>query len=102
MEGHLPAQSVPYIWGDFNACGWAGADDTSIYALERATLAAIPASEGMLAFIWMDDEDCTILGCVATLQHITLGAFTGWRARPVLGTSYRGPKPALLAGGLGA
>ena len=102
MEGHLPTQAMPYVWGDFNACGWAGDGDESIYALDGDALAAIPATEGMLAFVWTNDEADTILGCVATLQHITLGAFTGWRAEPVPGSFYRGPKPAHLLGELGA
>ena len=102
MEDHLPTKPMPYIWGDFNARGWAGAGDESIYALDKEALAAIPATEGMQAFIWTDDEEGTILGCVATLQHITLGAFCGWRAQPVSGTFYRGPKPAHPPSGLGA
>jgi hypothetical protein len=93
---------MPYIWGDFNACGWAGDGDKSIYALDRDALAAIPVTEGMLAFVWTDDEPGTILGSVATLQHVTLGAFSGWRAEPVPASSYRGPKPAHLLSGFGA
>lgn len=102
MEGHLPSQAMPFVWGDFNAIGWAGDGDQSIYALDREALAAIPAKEGLLAFVWSDDEVDTILGYVATLHYITLGGFTGWRAVPVPGTFYRGSKPAHLHGGLGA
>jgi hypothetical protein len=32
MDGFLPSQKMPCIWGDFNACGWAGDGDQSIYA----------------------------------------------------------------------
>jgi hypothetical protein len=102
MEGHLPTEPMPFVWGDFNACGWAGTGDESIYALDKDALAAIPARDGMEVFVWTGDEPNTILGCVATLQHITLGAFTGWRAVPVPGTFYRSPMPAHLVGGLGA
>ena len=87
---------MPFIWGDFNACGWAGGSDESIYVLDRAALAAIPVTNGMLAFVWGDDEPGTILGYVAHLQFVTLGAFTGWRAEPVAGSFYRGPKPVRL------
>jgi len=102
MEGHLPTQAMPFVWGDFNARGWAGDDDTSIYALDRDAIAAIPAKNGMLAFVWDHDDPGTILGCVAILQHVTLGAFTGWRAEPVADSFYRGPKPAHLGDRLGA
>jgi len=102
MEGHLPTQPMPYVWADFNACGWAGGGDESIYALDKDALAAIPARDRTTVFIWCGDESGTILGCVASLQYITLGAFTGWRAVPVPGTFYRGPLPAHLDGGLGA
>jgi hypothetical protein len=100
MDGFLPRQKMPYIWGDFNACGWAGNGDQSIYALDRDALAAIPATEGMLAFVWADDEAGTILGCVAVLQQVTIGSFSGWRAEPVQKSFYRGPKPAHLIVGL--
>jgi hypothetical protein len=85
---------MPFIWGDFNARGWAGNGDESIYALDRDALAAIPAANGMLAFVWGDDEPGTIFGYVAKLQFVTLGAYTGWRAEPIAGSFYRGPKPA--------
>jgi hypothetical protein len=102
MEDHLPNRQMPFVWGDFNACGWAPGGDESIYALDKDALAAIPAKDGMAIFVWCEDEPDTILGCVATLEHITLGAFTGWRAVPVGGTFYRGPVPSHLLGGLGA
>jgi hypothetical protein len=103
MEGLLPKQAMPFIEGDFNTCGWAENGDESIYiVLDRAALAAIPAKDGKLVFVWSDDDPGEIFGFVATLQHVTLGAFTGWRAQPVPGTFYRGPKPSLLAGGIGA
>lgn len=102
MEGHLPTQPIPFIEGDFNACGWAENGDESIYVLDRASLVAIPAKEGAPVFVWSDDEPGEIFGFVATLQHVTLGAFTGWRAQPVPNTFYRGPKPAHLADDVGA
>jgi hypothetical protein len=102
MEGHLPTQPMPFVEGDFNACGWAENGDESIYVLDRATLAAIPAKEGALVFVWSDDDSGEIFGFVATLQHVTLGAFAGWRAQPVPNTFYRGPKPAQLTDGVGA
>jgi hypothetical protein len=102
MQGHLPSQAIPFIEGDFNACGWDGDGDESIYVLDHKALAVIPAREGILVFVWSDDGPAEIFGFVATLQHVTLGAFTGWRAQPVSGTFYRGPKPPHLGGGIGA
>ena len=102
MEGNLPTQEMPFVCGDFNACGWAGGNDRSIYALDRDVLAAIPAKDGLLVFVWDDDEVGTIFGHVATLHYVTLDAFSGWRAEPVRGSFYRGPKPAHLHNGLGA
>jgi hypothetical protein len=99
MKGQLPSPSIPFIEGDFNACGWAGNGDESIYVLDMPTLVAISAADGMHAFVWTDDEQDTIFGVVGILEYMTLGAFTGWRAKPVPGTFYRGPKPAELLGG---
>jgi len=96
MQGQLPTQQMPFVWCDFNACGWAGNGDRSYYALDRDKLAAIDAHDGMLVFLYDEDEPGTILGCVAQLQHVTLGAFIGWRAKPISGTDYRGPRPAPL------
>jgi len=102
MEGQLPTQQMPFVWCDFDACGWAGNGDKSYYALDRDKLAAITAREGMLVFLYDSDEPGTILGCVAQLQNVTLGSFSGWRAEPVAGTDYRGPEPAHLVRGFGA
>ena len=102
MEGNLPTQAIPFIGGDFNACGWAENGDESIYVLDRTSLAAIPAKEGALVFVWSDDDPGEIFGFVATLQHVTLGAFTGWRANPIHNTFYRGPKPVHLNDGVGS
>ncbi|WNH46110.1 hypothetical protein [Xanthomonas hawaiiensis] len=96
MEGQLPTQHMPFVWCDFNACGWAGNGDRSYYALDRDKLAAINAHDGMLVFLYDADEPGAILGCVAQLQHVTLGAFVGWRAVRISGTDYRGPRPAPL------
>lgn len=68
MEGDLPTQQMPFVWGDLNACGWAGGGDESIYALDRDALAEIPARDGMPVFVWWEDEPGTILGCVANLR----------------------------------
>jgi len=93
MNWYLPDGPVPCVWGDFNACGWGGDGDESFYGLDREALAAITVIEGMQVFVWTEDEEDTILGCVAILQHVTLGSFIGWRAQPVPGTFYRGPRP---------
>lgn len=96
MECQLPPPSIPCVEGDFNACGWAGDGDTSIYALDKSTLKRIGAKNGMTVFVWTDDDPGEIFGHVATLEHVTLGAFTGWRAKPLPGTFYRGLKPLHL------
>jgi hypothetical protein len=93
MDGRLPTNPMPFVEADFNACGWAGDGDESIYALDKPTLDRISAKTGMTAFVWADDDPGEIFGFVAVLEHLTLGAFTGWRAKPVAGTFYRGPKP---------
>lgn len=45
----------------------------------------------MLVFLYDSDESGTILGRIGKLQHVTSGAFSGWRAEPIAGTEYRGP-----------
>jgi hypothetical protein len=97
MEGKLPSEAFPFIEGDFNACGWAGNGDQSIYLVNKPTLERISAKAGMLVFVWSDDEVGTIFGYTAALEHVSIGAFSGWRAKPVPGTFYRGPKPAKLS-----
>lgn len=94
MQGQLPSPPIPFIEGDFNACGWAGEGDESIYVLDKPTLVAISATNGLRAFVWADDEPGSIFGFEAVLEYLTLGGFTGWRAKPVAATFYRGPKPA--------
>ncbi|MEA9902464.1 hypothetical protein VDG41_18025 [Xanthomonas campestris pv. raphani] len=47
---------MPFVWGDFNTCGWAGDEDKSIYALDLVVLETITAKDNMLAFIWTNDE----------------------------------------------
>ncbi len=52
----------------------------------------------MLAFVWANDGPGEIFGEMAALEHVTLGAFTGWRAKPIPETFYRGPKPPGIHG----
>ncbi|MCW1777601.1 hypothetical protein NB693_25225 [Pantoea ananatis] len=66
MEGHLPNRQMPFIWGDFNACGWAAGGDESIYALDKDALAAIPAKDGMAIFVWCAVAQCPRI-CLAGL-----------------------------------
>jgi hypothetical protein len=96
MGGQLPLSPMPFIEGDFNACGWAGIGDASIYALNA--LKKLNPVVGMLVFVYADDGPGEIFGQVAVLEYITLDKFTGWRANPVKGMSYRGPKPHFLTG----
>lgn len=95
MEGQLPQRQLPFMWCDFSACGWAGNGDNSYYALDKAALAAIGAHDGMLVFLYDTDGPGTIIGCIARLRYVTLGAFSGWRAEPVAGTGYRSPSPPI-------
>jgi len=101
MEGQLPSPSIPFLEGDFNARAWAGSGDASIYVLDRSMLERISAKNGMIAFVWADDDPGQIFGQLATLEHLTVGAFTGWRAKPLPGTFYRGPKPLHLLAAAG-
>ena len=102
MEGLLPSEQLPAVWADFNACGWAGDGDTSYYALDQDALAAAQPANGKRVFLWDEDDPETILGCVGTLEYVTIGQFNGWRAVPVAGSLYRGPRPAFVSCGLGA
>jgi hypothetical protein len=102
MEGSLPAKQTPAVRADFNARGWAGAGDTALYVLDPGAVAAATAARGTRVFVWDEDEPGTILGCLAILEHVSIGCFTGWRAVPVPDSFYRGPKPAFVAGKLGA
>jgi len=96
MEGQLPAEPLPFVWCDFNACGWAGNGDESYYALDKKKLADLAASDGMRVFLYDEEEPGMILGCVALLRHVRVGALCGWRAEPVAGTWYRGPGPSMF------
>jgi hypothetical protein len=80
----------------------AGSGDTAFYAFASSALAAADLKNGTRVFLWDEDEPGTILGCVAVLEHVSVGHFTGWRAVPVPGSFYRGPKPVFVAAGLGA
>jgi hypothetical protein len=102
MEGSSPIESTPAVWADFNARGWAGGSDTAFYALDPNALAEAQPEQGKRVFLWDEDEPDTILGCVAILEHVSFGQFTGWRAVPVEGAWYRGPKPAFVPAKLGA
>jgi hypothetical protein len=102
MEGHPPTAETPAVWADLNAQGWAGAGDTAFYVLDPTALALAQPEVGKRVFLWDHDEPGTVLGWIAVLEHVTVGQFTGWRAIPVPGSFYRGPKPALVPHGLGA
>ena len=97
MEGSLPIEEMPAVWADFNACGWAGNGDRSFYALDQDALAAAAPTNGKRVFLWDEDKPATILGCVAVLEYVSIGQFNGWRAVPVVGSHYRGPKPAFVS-----
>lgn len=96
MEGQLLTEPLPFVWCDFNACGWAGDGDESYYALDTKRLADLAAHDGMRVFLYDVEESGMILGCVAQLRHVTVGAFCGWRAESVAGSWYRGPSPPML------
>jgi len=95
MEGQLPIEPLPFVWCDFNACGWAGNGDESYYALDKKKLAALVAYDGMRVFLYDNEEPGMILGCVAQLRYVTVEAFSGWRAEPAAGTWYRGSSPSI-------
>jgi hypothetical protein len=101
MEGSPPNEAVPFVWADFNARGWAGKPDDCLYALDRGALERIAPTPGLVVFVWDEDEPGSVLGCMATLEQAVVGSFSGWRARPIAGSFYRGPRPAAL-GGVGA
>ena len=102
MQGQSPSPSIPLVWCDFNACGWAGNGDSCYYALDRERLKEIAAHEDMQVFLYDVDEPGTIFGCVAKLEPWTHGTSSGWRAQPIPGTEYSGPEPAHFVHGSGA
>lgn len=96
MEGQPPTKDTPAVWTDLNAQGWAGSGDTAFYCLGGRALAEIQPMPGQTVFVWDEDDSGTVLGHIAVLEHVTIGYFTGWRAVPVPGTFYRGPRPEFM------
>ena len=102
MEGHPPPDNLPAVQCDLNAQGWAGNGDTSFYALSQEPLAALNPVSGQKVFLWDEDDEDTVLGWVAVLEPCNFPHGPSWRAIPVPGTFYRGPKPAAVLRWLGA
>ena len=95
-EGVPPASDIPAIWGDYNAVGLSGEEgDDCIYSLHRDRLSELGPEEGLVIFVYEDDVDDDgnpeVFGFVCALERVEW-ATGGWRARPVSGTWYRGPK----------
>ena len=96
IEGNPPPKELPKIWGDFNARGLSGQkNDDCIYSLHRKELTKLIELQVTLAFVYEDDEDeignPEVFGFVCELQKID-GFISPWRAKPIKGTWYRGPK----------
>jgi len=101
MKGQPPIKDTPAVWTDLSAQGWAGSGDTAFYSLDQRALAKVQPVPGQSVFVWDEDEPGTVLGYIAVLEPVTVGNFKGWRAVPVPGTFYRGPKPEFMLDALG-
>ena len=100
IEGSAPPKDLPIADCDFNACGLSGEiGDDCYYRLDPVALAKLPPTSGAKLFIYADDisESGTpeIFGFVAILEPYSFGHASGWRARPIKATWYRGPPPWL-------
>ena len=102
MGNELPIEELPAVWADLNAQGWEGNGDLAFYVLDPVALAAAHPVAGKCVFLWDHEEPATILGWVAALEYVSIGHFTGWRAVPVPGSFYRGPRPPFVPSGVGA
>ena len=75
----VPKHTLPMVWCDLNAAGWAGGDDSCYHVLDHHDLARLQARTGMRVFIYdddLEDEQPVIVGCAATLERYK----GGWRA----------------------
>ena len=95
----MPSPSVPPLRCDFNACGWSGEpEDNCYYSLHREMLERLNPSAGVQVFIYDDDISDNgapeVFGCVARLEPVLARGQPHFRARPISGPWYRGPKPS--------
>lgn len=86
IEGNLPPNGMPVIWGDYNAIGLSGEkDDNCIYSLNRERISGLAPVKGMKIFVYENDIDengkSEIFGFVCTLEKVEW-AVSSWRARP--------------------
>lgn len=100
MEGSKPSKDLPVVDCDFNACGLSGEpSDDCYYRLDPVALAKLCDFTGTQIFIYMGDTAADgapeIFGYVAILERYSWPHASGWRARPIKDTWYRGPAPWL-------
>jgi hypothetical protein len=88
MNAEPPDASLPWVWCDFNACGWSGqAGDTCYYVLDRRTLDGLHPAEGMRVFVFDYEGAGEMVGCAGRLEWHN----GDWRVRPDEWTNwYRG------------
>ena len=87
MSDGAPDFALPRVWCDFNACGWTGEPgDDCYYVLDVEAIAARGLTSGTRVFIWDDDGNGEIIGCVGKLEVFR----DGWRVRPAVGTWFQG------------
>ena len=70
MNGQSP--QLPFVWFDFNACGWVGNGDPGNCTLGRKPLAAIAARKGMRVFLYDTGEPGTIPGASLSFSGLRL------------------------------
>jgi hypothetical protein len=96
IEGFMPPKDLPVVNCDFNACGLSGEpSDDCYYRLDPVALVKLSDGSANQIFIYTDDTATDgapeIFGCVAFLERYSWPHTSGWRARPIKGTWYRGP-----------
>lgn len=95
FEGAFPSKDIAKIWCDFNARGLSQeADDNCFYSFDRDSFKALPPANGMQIFIWDYSDEDEIIGYVAVLEQY-VNCRSGWRARPIESTWFRGSKRLL-------
>lgn len=90
----LPDPLLPRLEADFNEIGLSGdPKDNCCYVIYEDDLARISPKEGLKVFLWADDGDGQIIGCVAILEWSNvLRGNPRWRGRIDEQTWYRGSK----------
>jgi hypothetical protein len=95
FEGSMPPEGMFKIWCDFNSQGISQeVDDNCFYSFDRISFKNLNPVDGMQIFIWDYSDEDEVIGCVAIIEKY-MQSTTGWRARPIDSTWFRGAKEIL-------